>query len=140
MLISILRTIVPALWGSVIGWALTLLPVLEPLRADLLAYGDFAVPVIAAVIIGGWYALWRWLEPKLPDWLTRILLGSAKSPAYEPTVRVGIDQETIDRALGSIQSARDGRHEAITQADTNDTDVHTAYPIADEHEPTSRTE
>lgn len=82
MLISILRTIVPALWGSVIGWTLTLLPVLEPLRADLLAYGDFAVPVIAAVIIGGWYALWRWLEPLLPDWLTRILLGSAKSPVY----------------------------------------------------------
>lgn len=125
MLISILRTIVPALWGSVIGWALTLLPVLEPLRADLLAYGDFAVPVIAAVIIGGWYALWRWLEPKLPDWLTRILLGSAQAPVY-------------------VES--NGRHEA-TEADwaeaalmakapydTDATDA--AYPISDEHEPT----
>ena len=119
MLISILRTIVPALWGSVIGWALTLLPVLEPLRADLLAYGDFAVPVIAAVIIGGWYALWRWLEPLLPDWLTRILLGSAQAPVY-------------------VES--NGRHEAITHADTDDTRVHSEYPIADEHEPTSRTE
>lgn len=113
MLISILRTIVPALWGSVIGWALTLLPVLEPLRADLLAYGDFAVPVIAAVIIGGWYALWRWLEPLLPDWLTRILLGSAKSPVYE--TRGTVDAYASDGPL-------DG------------------YPIADEHEPTSRTE
>lgn len=118
MLISILRTIVPALWGSVIGWALTLLPVLEPLRADLLAYGDFAVPVIAAVIIGGWYALWRWLEPKLPDWLTRILLGSAQAPVYAES---------------------NGRHEA-GPLDVEGSASIDGYPIADGHEPTSRTE
>ncbi|NVM97841.1 hypothetical protein [Arthrobacter sp. SDTb3-6] len=82
MLTPILRTIVPALWGSFIGWALALLPILEPLRGQLLAYGDLAVPVISAVIIGAWYALWKWLEPKLPGWLTRILLGSAKTPTY----------------------------------------------------------
>lgn len=82
MLTPILRTIVPALWGSLIGWALALLPILEPLRADLLAYGDLAVPIITAILIGAWYAIWRWLEPRLPDWLTRILLGSAKTPSY----------------------------------------------------------
>lgn len=85
MLTSILRTIVPALWGSIIGWVLSVVPLLEPLRADLLAYGDLAVPVIGAILIGGWYAFWRWLEPHLPDWLTRILLGSAKMPVYKPT-------------------------------------------------------
>lgn len=82
MLTPILRTIVPALWGSFIGWALALAPVLEPLREQLLTYGDLAVPIISAIIIGAWYALWKWLEPKLPDWLTRILLGSAKTPSY----------------------------------------------------------
>lgn len=114
MLISILRTVVPALWGSFIVWLLGLVPVFEPLREDLLAYADLAVPIIAGVIIGAWYAFWRWLEPKLPDWATRILLGSAHAPAYAPAVRVGIDQETIDRTLGSIQRSRDG--ENIEQA------------------------
>lgn len=108
MLISILRTVVPVLWGNFIFWLLALMPILEPLREQLLAYGDLAVPVVGAVIVGAWYALWRKLEPNLPDWLTRILLGSAKSPVYAPTVRLGIDQETIDRALGSIQQTRDG--------------------------------
>lgn len=83
MLTPILRTIIPALWGSLIGWCLTVVPILEPLRADLLAYGDLAVPFISALLIGAWYAVCRWLEPHLPDWLTRILLGSAKTPVYE---------------------------------------------------------
>jgi len=94
MLTSILRTIVPALWGSFIGWVLAVVPVMEPLRADLIAYGDLAVPVITAVLIGLWYAFWRWLEPRLPDWLTRILLGSAKAPTYwnENTISGDVDQ------------------------------------------------
>lgn len=83
MFTSILRTIVPALWGSFIGWLLTLVPVLEPLREDLLAYADVLLPIISAVLIGAWYAFWRWLEPRLPDWLTRITLGSAKAPVYQ---------------------------------------------------------
>lgn len=82
MLTSILRTVVPALWGGFIGWALTLVPALEPLREQLLTYGDLAAPIVGAVIIGAWYALWRKLEPRLPDWLTRILLGSARAPLY----------------------------------------------------------
>ncbi|GAA1498827.1 hypothetical protein [Paeniglutamicibacter kerguelensis] len=108
MLISILRTIAPAMWGSFIVCLLGVAPVLKPLRADLLAYGDLAVPVISAFIIGAWYALWRWLEPKLPDWLTRAVLGSAKAPVYAQ-----------------------GRHEAITQDDTDDSTVHSG-----DHEPT----
>lgn len=98
MLASILRTVIPALWGSFIVWLLGLVPVLEPLREDLLAYADLAVPIIAGVIIGLWYALWRWLEPKLPDWLTRILLGSAHTPVYDPYARVNRDPEYADRA------------------------------------------
>jgi hypothetical protein len=88
LLTSILRTVVPALWGSFIGWLLTLLPLLEPHRAELLAYGELAVPLVTALLIGLWYAFWRWLEPKLPDWLTRILLGSAKVPVYVAPVIV----------------------------------------------------
>lgn len=89
MLTSILRTIVPAFWGSFIGWALALLPVLEPLRAELLAYGDLAVPFISAIIIAAWYVLWRKVEAWLPDWLTRILLGSSQAPTYAKDAIVG---------------------------------------------------
>ncbi len=71
MFTSILRTIVPALWGSFITWAIGLLPALEPHREALLEYGTPLSAIIAAVLIAAWYAFWRWLEPKLPDWLTR---------------------------------------------------------------------
>lgn len=83
MFTSILRTVVPYLWGSFVGWLLSLVPILEPLRADLLEYGDAAVPIVGAVLAGAWYALWRWLEPRLPAWLTRAFLGSAQRPIYD---------------------------------------------------------
>lgn len=83
MFTSILRTVVPALWGSFIGWLLALVPILEPLRGELLSYSDVLLPIVSAVLIGAWYAFWRWLEPRLPDWLTRIVLGSSKTPVYQ---------------------------------------------------------
>ncbi|GGJ55581.1 hypothetical protein [Glutamicibacter ardleyensis] len=83
MLISILRTFIPYVWGIVVGSLLSAVPVLEPLREQLLAYGDLAVPVIAAILAGLWYTLWRWLEPKLPVWLVRVVLGSAQAPSYD---------------------------------------------------------
>ena len=83
MLTSILRTVVPALWGSFIAWLIGVLPILAPLEADLRGLADILLPIITAVIIAAWYALWRWLEPRLPDWLTRAVLGSAKTPVYD---------------------------------------------------------
>jgi len=82
ILTSILRTVVPALWGAAITWLLGVAPALAPLQGQLLGLSDLILPVITAVIIGAWYALWRWLEPRLPDWLTRAVLGSAKTPVY----------------------------------------------------------
>ena len=82
LLTSILRTVVPALWGSLIAWLIGVLPILAPLEADLKGLADIILPVLTAIIIGAWYAFWRWLEPRLPDWLTRAVLGAAKTPAY----------------------------------------------------------
>ena len=82
MLTSVLRTLIPALWGSLIAWLIGVLPILAPLEADLRGLADILLPVITAVIIGAWYALWRWLEPNLPDWLTAAVLGSSKTPVY----------------------------------------------------------
>lgn len=82
LLTSILRTVVPALWGSLIAWLIGVLPILAPMEADLKGLADIILPVLTAVIIAAWYAFWRWLEPRLPDWLTRAVLGSAKTPTY----------------------------------------------------------
>jgi len=82
MLTSILRTIVPVLWGSFIGWLIGLLPILEPLRPALLEYATPLTAIAGAVLVAAWYAFWRWLEPKLPAWLVRAVLGSAKAPVY----------------------------------------------------------
>jgi hypothetical protein len=82
LLTSILRTIVPALWGSLVAWLLGVVPLLAPLQAHLLGLSDVILPVITALIIGAWYAFWRWLEPRLPDWVTRAVLGSALTPTY----------------------------------------------------------
>jgi hypothetical protein len=66
----------------VVTWAITALPVLAPLRDQLLGLADFALPVLAAVISAAWYAFWRWAQPRFPDWLIRAVLGSAKTPVY----------------------------------------------------------
>lgn len=109
MLTSILRTVVPALWGSFITWAIGLLPLLEPHREALLEYGTPLSAVVAAVIIAGWYAFWRWLEPKLPDWLKRAALGSAKAPEYgrhEAGAPV-TGSITIENAGGKVYDSRE---------------------------------
>lgn len=82
MLTALLRTIVPALWGSLIAWLIGVLPILAPLETDLRGLANVILPVVTAVIIGAWYAFWRWLQPRLPDWLVRAALGSAKTPVY----------------------------------------------------------
>jgi len=82
LLTSILRTLVPSLWGSFITWLILLLPALTPLQDQLLGLANVLLPIITAVIVAAWYAFWRWFEPRLPDWLTRAVLGSAKVPVY----------------------------------------------------------
>lgn len=83
LLISLLRTFISWVWALFIGWLLLVMPIFQPFEEQLLALPALALPTLIAVIAAAWYALWRWLEPKLPDWLTRALLGSAKAPAYQ---------------------------------------------------------
>jgi len=84
---SWLRTAVPTAWGSLValllGWLAPHLPGdLGQALADALG-GEAAVTLVVAVAIAGWYALWRRVEPLIPDWLTRLVLGSAQVPAYD---------------------------------------------------------
>lgn len=79
---SVLRTAVPYAWGLLITYLVSLLPgvasVLLPAVPDILGWG----PALAAVLAAGWYALMRKIEPKLPAWLTVVVLGSNSQPTY----------------------------------------------------------
>jgi 4-amino-4-deoxy-L-arabinose transferase-like glycosyltransferase len=72
------RTVVPALWATLVAWlvSLGLPPAVTGAAAGLVDV--LVVPGALASV----YALLRWLEPRTPDWLTRVLLGSARPPIY----------------------------------------------------------
>lgn len=83
---SYLRTVIPTLWGTLVGQLIVVvsphLPVdvVDALRNWL--SGPAAVGLATAVGVALWYVVARRLEPHLPDWLTRIVLGSAAAPTY----------------------------------------------------------
>ncbi len=76
-----LRTFVPAVWGSALAWILvhaTWLP--EPITDFL--QEDVVTVLFTGLVILGWYWLWQRIEPHLPPWLTRLLMGSNQTPTY----------------------------------------------------------
>lgn len=88
--VSYLRTIVPIWWGALVTWLLGQVPVLST-WLDSLGIDPTSATVVTAVsgvVTAAWYVVWRWVEPRLPDWLTRIVLGSARPPAYSLTAAV----------------------------------------------------
>ena len=78
-LVSIIRTVIPAAWGSLFAYLLTLVPALHILEEQSDALGQ----VFTLVVIGAWYASTRALEPRLPEWLRSILFGVATAPDYD---------------------------------------------------------
>ena len=79
---SWVRTVVPALWATAIAWLVARIPAVAQSADQLNGLADqLLVPVVLAVV----YAVLRRIEPHLPDWLTRIFLGSATPPTYPPT-------------------------------------------------------
>ena len=91
LLVSLLRTAVSSAWVLFIGWLIVAVPAFQPLEQQLLAVPELVLPVLVSVAAAAWYALWRWVEPKLPNWLTAALLGSSKTPVYpalDPADRV----------------------------------------------------
>lgn len=88
--VSLLRTAVPAAWGAVLAFLLAHLPWIPHAAVVFLQSQETAV---TGAVIVAWYALWRWLEKRLPAGLVRLVLGSAQSPLYftpgpVPTVTV----------------------------------------------------
>lgn len=90
---SYLRTFVPIVWGAIVAqllaWAAPLLPGDVGASLDQLLSSEVALGFITAVAVAVWYWLWRLIEPRLPDWLTRLVLGSAAAPTYAKTTDDG---------------------------------------------------
>ncbi len=90
--VSLIRTMVPKLWGLVVGTLLAWLGVHAPWAITALDWlgidldGVAAVVIVIALAEAAWYWCWRWAEPRVPDWLSRLALGSALQPTYAPVV------------------------------------------------------
>lgn len=86
--ISWLRGVVPGAWSALvtalIAWAASsapwLLELLDVLNVEL--DSPAAVAFVMALVLAAWLALWRCIEPHVPDWLSRIAMGSARTPTY----------------------------------------------------------
>lgn len=89
LVISWLRGVVPGAWSALVtallAWATAsapwLLQLLDALNIDL--GSPAAVAFVMALVLAVWLAVWRRIEPHVPDWLSRIAMGSALTPAYQ---------------------------------------------------------
>ena len=79
--VSILRTAVPTAWGALLGLLLPHIPWLPAAVSEWLQ-SVAVVEVIVGLCIVGWYAVWRWAEPRIPAWLVTLVLGSSRTPVY----------------------------------------------------------
>jgi hypothetical protein len=72
------RTVVPALWSTLVAWLVSrgLPPAVTDAAAGL---GELVVVPAALAAV---YALLRWVERRLPKWLAVVFLGSARTPVY----------------------------------------------------------
>lgn len=103
--VSLLRTWVPIAWGSILAWAVSQVPALEPYlnSPGMVAVGG----ALAGVLAGAWYLLWRVVEKKLPAGLTRILLGANSRPVYvDGTVNSVTDQVYTAAQWRAIEKLR----------------------------------
>lgn len=102
--VSLIRTRVPILWGSLIAalltWASPYLPGAIGESLGNWLSSEAVVAVIGAAVIYAWYWAWRRFESRIPEWLTRIVLGSAQQPMYSvltPAERDADEQAAIAR-------------------------------------------
>lgn len=81
LILSRLRTIVPILWGSAVTWLVAQFGWFPASAADWLQSTEVVLFVSGLVAIA-WHWLFTKVEPHLPPWLTRLVLGSNSTPTY----------------------------------------------------------
>ena len=91
--ISLIRTVVPVIWGHAIAYAVS-----WGIPASFLEdYRAVATEVLAALLTLAWYALWRLVETRLPaidsdlaHFLALLALGHPAQPSYTTPPQVTI--------------------------------------------------
>lgn len=78
---SWVRTVVPGLWAALVAWLVSL--GLPEAYGDVL--GGMADELLVPLALAAVYGAIRWLEPRVPAWLARLLVGSEKQPSYPAT-------------------------------------------------------
>ena len=80
---SFIRTVMPGAWSALIVFLVKQfgLPAAAGEWLSSSAVVEAVTNVAALAVV---YAFVRWVEPRLPDSVTRILLGSATPPTYPP--------------------------------------------------------
>lgn len=81
--VKYLRTAVPVLWGSVASFILQFAAadLSEPLNDAL--HSEPVSLAVTAIVIFLWYWIWGKVNHLVPDWLSKLVLGSEKEPTYE---------------------------------------------------------
>lgn len=80
LMVSWLRTVVPAAWGLFLTWLLGVVVLPDALVEHISS--ELFIGVVTTLAIGAWYWIWRKVEPRIPAWLTRVVLGSNQAPTY----------------------------------------------------------
>lgn len=83
---SVVRTVLPGAWSVLVLWLVSL--GVPQSWADWLASDQVVTQVVQIVSLAVVYAAARWVEPHLPDWATRLLLGSARPPTYTEPIHI----------------------------------------------------
>lgn len=86
-LTSWVRTVVPGLWAALVTWLVTRIPGVAGFADQV---SGAVEPIIETAVLAAVYAALRKVEPALPDWLTRVFLGSANPPKYAPANPDGV--------------------------------------------------
>lgn len=93
---SWLRTTVPTLWGASTAAALSALAPSLPTwsAAPLGAWlsDESTTLLVTVAVVAAWHAGWRRLEGRVPAWVARVALGSARRPTYRQDGAPGASQ------------------------------------------------
>lgn len=77
---SLVRTVLPGAWSVLVLWLASI--GLPQSFTDWLTSDQVVTQLVQVASVAVVYAFVRWIEPHMPDWLTRLLLGSAAAPTY----------------------------------------------------------
>lgn len=132
--VALLRTAVPTAWGALIGLLVQLLSPRLPVDVvqglERFLSTEAAIAFVTGLAIVAWYWVWRRLEPHVPDWLARLALGSARTPAY---ALPSADGQAV--VITSLTPTSDERYAAAALTDLDRINLAHLHDFLDETDP-----